>query len=234
MLKPKIFFLHFAGGNKYSYNFIKPFLLNFEICVLELPGRGDRIHEPLLNNFEEAANDLLRQILYQLSGEHFIIFGHSMGAALAFYITYKLEKLGKKPLFIIESGNPGPGVVVRENYSSLGDDAFCDVLKKMGGIPEAFFYELDLMNFYLPILRSDFQIVDETQFLVNFKVASPIIAMMGEEEEYANSIANWSKHTYSEFKEFVLKGGHFFIYMHPEAISRIINLNYGKYSVFSN
>ena len=50
-LKPQLFLLHFAGGNKYSFNFLKKYLESaFELVSIELPGRGDRMSEKLITD----------------------------------------------------------------------------------------------------------------------------------------------------------------------------------------
>src|ERR1043166_8245649 len=87
MKKPQLFLLHFAGGNCYSFQFMMPLLRDFEVVSLELPGRGKRINEPLVTNFDLAANDILRQLRQKLASSSFLIYGHSMGAYLALRVS---------------------------------------------------------------------------------------------------------------------------------------------------
>ena len=76
--------LHFAGGSCYSFSFIAPILESqFEVIQLELPGRGKRMDEVLLTDFDAAARDVAQQILEKLDDQDFLIFGHSMGASLS-------------------------------------------------------------------------------------------------------------------------------------------------------
>ncbi len=71
MNKPQLFLLHFAGGNRYSFQFLLPQLSAFNVVALELPGRGNRLNEPLLDNFNEAASDLYQQVTDRLVAPHF-------------------------------------------------------------------------------------------------------------------------------------------------------------------
>ena len=76
----QLFLLHFAGGSCYSFDFLKQHLdSRFEFIPLELPGRGRRTNENLLNNKEKAINDYLAQIKLIRNGEPYVIYGHSMG-----------------------------------------------------------------------------------------------------------------------------------------------------------
>ncbi len=52
MKKTQLFLLHFAGGNYYSFRFMFPQLNEFEIIPVELPGRGKRMKENLLKDFD--------------------------------------------------------------------------------------------------------------------------------------------------------------------------------------
>src|SRR5262249_8544650 len=110
MKRPQLFLLHFAGGNCYSFQFIMPLLQRFEIIPLELPGRGRRMKESLLKDFDLAAQDIYHQLTGKLTSASFIIYGHSMGAYLALRVANMLEKAGKFPAFVIVSGNAGPGI----------------------------------------------------------------------------------------------------------------------------
>jgi external thioesterase TEII len=47
MEKPQLFLLHFAGGSCYSFQFMLPYLKDFNVLPIELPGRGRRIKESL-------------------------------------------------------------------------------------------------------------------------------------------------------------------------------------------
>ena len=93
MSKPDLFLLHYAGGNVYSFNFIKPYLNGqFNFIPIELPGRGKRMREDLLFNKDLAVKDVLNQILENLNSNPFLIYGHSMGASIGFSVINELEE----------------------------------------------------------------------------------------------------------------------------------------------
>lgn len=222
MKKNQIFLLHFAGGNQYSYQFLKPFLQEYDVKCLELPGRGRRIEEKLLFDFDLAAEDLYNQIIESLTSPDFLIFGHSMGARLSLRIVKMLENSGKFPWGLYVSGNAGPGMGSKTKRYLLNQDEFLQELKNIGGVSTDFFENEDLFSFFEPILRADFEIA-EKDLITEFQVVkTPIYAMMGSDEPYADRIENWRNFTSSEFLYKILEGNHFFIHKHPGAIANFI------------
>lgn len=219
--KKQIFLLHFAGGSTYSYDFLKPFLQGYEFHPLELPGRGKRVTESFVNSIDAAINDYVQQILSLRNGAPFLVFGHSMGAMIGAYLTSELEKRKHFPVKFIAGGNPGPGCFVYKKRSALPDAEFLKELKDMGGMPEDFFKHKGLIDYFIPILKSDFKVLEDDEERPIPQLKTSIIAMMGDEEEKVGLIDNWSKLTTGECKTMVVKGSHFFILKMGAKISAI-------------
>ena len=229
MQKPKLILLHFAGGNCYSFNFLNPFLTSFEVLTPELPGRGMRSGEKLIVDFELGAKDLFNQVNSFLSDDTpFIIYGHSMGGYFALKLTSMLENIGKRPACLFVSGNGGPGSDPnKERYKLQGED-FVAELRKLGGVPEEVIKEKEMLQFFEPILRSDFQLAAENGLETLDPVNVPIYALMGDKEETVEQISGWSKFTKNEFQSDVWEGGHFFIQQHPQKLGQLIKSFYEK------
>ena len=152
MKKPQLFLIHFAGGNRYSFQFMMPLLLAFEVISLELPGRGKRMNEPLLDDFDAAAKDLYKEVITQLTASEFLIYGHSMGAYLALRVTNMLEETGRYPIRIIVSGNAGPRKQASDKKLRylLARQDFIEELTTLGGLPPELIENKDLFNFFEP------------------------------------------------------------------------------------
>jgi surfactin synthase thioesterase subunit len=222
MINAQLFLLHFAGGNNYSFQFIRPFLGDFEFTPLELPGRGKRMRESLIRNLSDAANDVCRQLLMNQRSPHFIIYGHSMGATLALKAAALLEELGKYPLHIIVSGNPGPHVTPHSKKYLLPDARFREELRRIGGMPDEVLANEELFNFFAPIIKADFEVVEKMEDVVWTPVRTPVYAIMGDKEECADRIDNWARFTVSDFRSEIMEGNHFFIYDHAQEIAAVI------------
>lgn len=168
MKKLQLFLIHFAGGNCYSYNLLKTLLTAyFDVEVLELPGRGKRITEPLIKDSVLASTDLYIQLKSKLMGSEYLIYGHGMGAILGFLVTKKMEQEMRSPMHLIVTGNNGPGRLREKCRYNMPTTLFVQELKKLGGIPNELFENEELFRFYEPILRADFEIVEkESEILV--------------------------------------------------------------------
>lgn len=234
--KPQIFFLHFAGGNCYSYNFLKNRLgNNFELNSLELPGRGKRFSECALLDFNSAVIDYVNQIKQLRNSKPYLIYGHSMGATLGLFVTKQMERILDGPILLMVSGNAGPGAkevdengveVKKEKRYLMNDSSFKEELIKLGGIPEEILENNELYAFFNPIMRSDFEILEKEEISQDIKLKTEIYALMGTEEVSSKSIENWRKFTFLNFQFKTLSGDHFFIHEHVDEIVTIIN----KYS----
>lgn len=222
MKRPQLFLLHFAGGNCYSFQAMIPLLGDFEVVPLELPGRGRRMHEDLLKDYDLAARDFYDQIMKKLNTSNFVIYGHSMGAYLALTVSAMLEKAGKPPLFLCVSGNPGPGITLDKKRYLMNHEEFVDELRKIGGVPEEVLLDKDLFGFFEPILRADFEIVEKQEIKVESAISVRLCALMGTREQNVDKIMNWSRFTLADFDYEILEGGHFFIYDHLPRIAHNI------------
>ncbi|RLJ72734.1 thioesterase II family protein [Pedobacter alluvionis] len=229
MKKPQLFLLHFAGGNCHSFQFLLPYLNDFSVIPLELPGRGKRVNEDLLTDFDTAAQDILKQLISKLSGGDFLIYGHSMGAKLTLRVANLLENAGIQPAYLIVSGNAGPGISEGKTTYLLDNEGFMAALAKLGGVPAEVMEDKELMEFFEPILRTDFKIAENNNMKDETPVNTPLFAMMGTEEEHVNEIRNWKKFTTSTFEHQVLEGNHFFIHQHSAQIAKILKQCYAKY-----
>lgn len=228
MPKPQLFLLHFAGGNCFSFQAMTAALNDFEVISLELPGRGRRMDEALLTDFDLAARDFYDQISRRLTAPVFLIYGHSMGAYLALRVTHMLESSGKTPEYLIVSGNPGPGVRDNKKRYLLTGDAFVSELKKLGGVPEEFLMNKELFDFFEPILRADFEVSEKNALDMEPAVMAPIFAVMGSQEDNVEKISNWSRFTRSHFQYEIMEGDHFFIFQHADKIARVVRESYKR------
>ena len=211
----KVFFLPFAGGSKYSYNgFFSEAPNDIDVVRVELPGRGSRLSEPLLENIDDLVDDVLKQIGPHLR-EPYAIFGHSMGALLAFLITKKIINNGAaEPKHLFVSGCKAPSVIRgSEIRSSLPREVFISRLKEYGGSPDSVLNNEELMIFFEPILRADFKVVESFKYKLSEPMNIPIDVFIGEAENISYEDAySWSKETHEEVCVTTYPGRHFFIF----------------------
>ncbi len=226
--RTQLFLLHFAGGSCYSFEFLKKHISDVDFIALELPGRGKRFNEKLLKKKSKAIDDYVEQIKKARNDNPFILFGHSMGATLALSVANKLAVLhNDSPMAIIVSGNAGPGKHDDDRSDTkrylMDDINFKKELQQLGGVPDEVIENEELFELFSPIMRADFEVLEKDNFSERgIKLNVPISAIMGSEEKTNWNITNWKNFTNSRFDSKIVAGNHFFIYDHPQIISKLI------------
>ncbi|QSB25094.1 thioesterase II family protein [Flavobacterium sp. CLA17] len=233
----QLFLLHFAGGNVFSFEFLRKESTNVDFIPLELPGRGKRHRENLIKNKDEAIADYCSQIKSLRNGEPYMIYGHSMGATLGLSVAAQMESAGDGPQSLIVSGNAGPGIKKRKDivHHQLDDLNFKKELLSLGGIPEGISENEELFDYFLPIMRADFECLEKSFFSEKgLKLNIPIHALMGAGEETCHQIENWKNFTNHTFTSEIWDGNHFFIYKNAAALAHIFTSSVQKYLIHPN
>lgn len=231
--KPKIIAIPFAGGNKYSFSEIQKHIVqDFEWITLELPGRGSRFSEPLLDRLTDMVNDLYKNIQIHISRGDYILCGHSMGTLLGYELVKKMIKNNLKLprcLFFTGRGAPAYSSLINKK-SILPQNSFWEEITKIGGMPKDILDQSDLLEVYYPILKNDFKAVENyvyTKTETPFSI--PIHILMGEdeigEEEEQTSVHDmkaWANETNAPCSFEVVPGNHFFVLDEAKMIAQKI------------
>ncbi|MBF0135028.1 MAG: thioesterase [Magnetococcales bacterium] len=221
-----LFALPFAGGSVYSYRPLQVLLpKNLNFISLELPGHGQRIREPLLTDLDAMVDDILTQMRPDLDGSPYAIYGHSMGGLLSYLLLHRLGSVGVPlPVHWVVSGARSPSRIHRSRrQATLSREAFFSVLNRLEGLPREVLADRELMNFFEPILRADFQAVDDYQHRARPPLTIPLTVLHGTNDQMVNDaeIAGWATEVTGETEFFRFSGNHFFISTHAIEVARI-------------
>ena len=211
----RIVALPFAGGNSWSYRPLEPSL--DPITVVDYPGHGRRMAEPLLESVPAIARDVAT--LGRAAGwaaEPFILLGHSMGAQVAAYAASEL----------LSRGAPLRGVVVSGSTPLWVDDDDDDEVP-IYELPEGDFLDKvresqwntdpldhpELRALAVPILRADYRACRTDGVAPPPPVDVPVLAICGTDDEDVEkpSFARWSELAAGPFDVEWFPGGHFFL-----------------------
>ena len=133
----KIIAIPFAGGNRYSFKKLEKYVSSpIQWVTIELPGRGARFNEPILEDITTMVKDLFEQIKPHIEQETYMIYGHSMGTLLGYELTKMLiQKQCKLPECLFFSGRGAPKTAKFKGKSSLPKEEFWKEVEEMGGLP---------------------------------------------------------------------------------------------------
>lgn len=210
----KIFCFHHAGGNAGVYRkwTLNKGEKNF-VCV-ELPGKGTRRHEPFVNDFSEILPTLAENIVKVALNKKFTLFGHSMGAAMAFYVANYIEKqFNIHPDKIIAAGRQAPQDEDPSEFKSyMNDDALIAELKKYNATPPEILENKELLQFILPEVRKDYKL-NESLIYHGEHVDTPIYLHAGTMDIGATReiMSHWNYVTTQGTKFTEFNGDHFFV-----------------------
>ncbi|BFO16870.1 hypothetical protein SHKM778_32580 [Streptomyces sp. KM77-8] len=98
---------HAGGSASYFFPVSRRLSSVADVLVVQYPGRQDRRREPCLGSVADLADALAGELL-PLRGGPLVLFGHSLGATVAFEVARRLEAEGAPPLALFASGRRAP------------------------------------------------------------------------------------------------------------------------------
>lgn len=222
----KLFCIPHSGASAQGYfQWKKRIDPGITLCPLELPGRGKRFKEPFFESVQQAAVDLAGQIRELTApGDTYALFGHSMGALLAFETYYHLEA-DRRPAHIFFCGRKAPQD--REGptaFYRLPDEAFLEIVYRFGGNTRQLLKHDRMRCIFLPILRADFRLVETYAWKPRKeKLACPFTVILGRRDEStAGADRNlWLEH--GKGRVLTVEGDHFFLFEQPEELLNILH-----------
>ena len=151
---------HYAGGGASVFNkWVEKIPAEFDIVAVQLPGRENRFNEEPHRNHKEAVLAIYEDFKL-LNDKPYVIFGHSMGALLAYEFTKLLiEKNKKLPEQLFLAGKSAPSIPRRmAPIHHLPEDLFLEEISRYGGIPKEILQDSEIRSFFLPTLKADFEL----------------------------------------------------------------------------
>ena len=149
------------------------------------------------------------------SGIRFSLFGHSLGAILAYTVTlYLLDDYGLAPDCLIVAGRQAPGDEDPSPYrTSMGKDALADELRSLGHTPTELLDNDEYREFLLSMIYNDY-LLGESYHGTRRVLPIPIHAFCSDSDRDAGDtvMSRWKLVTSKDFKLTRMNGDHFFIF----------------------
>ena len=217
--------LPYAGGSAAIYQpWAAALPADVELWVAQLPGRGRRFGEPCAERIDQLLDGLAPALA--TSECAYALFGHSMGAALAFELARRARRDGAPAAaYLLVSGLRAPGCAPREEIHALPDDAFVAELRKLGGMRDEVLREPELLSVLLPMLRADLRLVATWKSAREPPLSMPIAAFGGLSDAAVPvaDLESWREHTLAGFSVHLFPGGHFFLHEAREALIALLS-----------
>jgi surfactin synthase thioesterase subunit len=210
----RLFCLPHAGSGSAPFYRWKRELQGIDVCPVRLPGRDMRLGESSIADAGELADALMDSTAQYLDAPY-AIFGHSMGALLAYEWARRIEQAGsRRPSCLFVSGREAVHLPWRHRaLHGLGDAEFVDEVRaRYGGMPEDFLADRELREMFLPILRADFRLVETYRHENSARLSCPVMAFAGDDDAGVaqQGLLRWAELTSGNFSARRFAGGHFY------------------------
>lgn len=179
-----------------------------------------------------SADKLVAQLVDAIgpeTGTPFALFGHSMGAVLAYDVACALVASGRPPTHLIVSAHVPAHLIELKPHSThvarMSDRDLRDYLAANGGLGGEQFADEDLLAILLSLLRADLTVCESYRWTPRPPLNIPITAVGGQRDPNAPArlLERWSELTAAGFRCRLLPGGHQYLYDDPVAVTDAVS-----------
>jgi surfactin synthase thioesterase subunit len=195
--------------------------------IVRLPGREDRIADPVITSARVAADLVALEIAARAGELPFALLGHSLGALLAFEMSRALRRVGRRlPMLLFVSAAHAPERF-RTQVSARSSMSRADLvaaLRRSGGTPDTVLENEELLQLILPAFEADRRLAAAYLYEVDRPLPFPIVALQATEDANVSrsDLQSWSKQTSSDFSIRAYHGDHFSVVRDAADITSIV------------
>lgn len=206
-------FPHAGGSAGYYLPLLRPVAAWAQVAVVQYPGRQDRADEQPIPSIRGLARHVAG-VLRESGASRLALFGHSMGALVAFETALLLDREGAASpahLFVSAHGSPSrhhPGPPGHADAPAVVAE-----LRRLGGTDQRVLAHPALLARLLPALRSDYAAVLAYRYQPGDRATCGVTALVGDRDPRTaiQDAQAWSTLTSGPFELRVLPGGHFYL-----------------------
>ncbi len=170
--------------------------------------------EPPYRNVAEAARNLVDDVAAALGEQaRTVVFGHSLGAVLAYELVHLLSARGVRVERLVVSGSPGPWTQRERRATGLDGEEFLARVEEFAGFRHEALDHPEMRELILPVLQADCEMHENYVPSTDEPVSVPILSMRGSSDGLvgAEQAQEWQRATTGEFGYAELPGDHMYL-----------------------
>ncbi|WP_326946904.1 thioesterase domain-containing protein [Amycolatopsis sp. NBC_01307] len=182
---------------------------------LQLPGRERLVDEAPYTDLHAAADGLLPKAMEIAADGPVAVFGHCLGAVIAFELTQRMTAAGATVLHLFTSASRGPwtGSPPWQGSAALSDDEFLKLVRDLTGYWHPAFDIPEMRELLLPAIRADFRMYEDYAPRSRQPLDVPITAVCADHDLVVShdEAARWADATTGRFEILDVTGDHMYI-----------------------
>ncbi|MFG2346881.1 thioesterase II family protein [Streptomyces phaeochromogenes] len=207
--------LPYAGGTPSVYRGWSAELGDgVHVVPVLLPGRGVRVKEMPYTAMGPLVSDLADALVELELAHDYALFGHSMGALLAYEVACELRDRGRpEPTHLFVSGSKAPHLYGDRRDHELSDAELRQLVSDLGGLGADDTIGSSYLERRLPVLRADLTVCETYRWAPRHPLRCPMTAFSATQDPIApaHETEAWRVHTRGSLLRHHVEGDHFFL-----------------------
>ena len=230
-------FIHHAGGSASAYlPFVRHLPAGWRVVGLELPARFPFVKQAACRSMTEAVDWMMKAVQAEVSGP-FAVFGHSMGALVAYELARELEERGAPPVWLGLSASAAPHLAAGQRRHHWPHERLLRFMRHLGGTPDELWRQPHVVERMAHCLRNDLAIVDTYEHRGGPPLRTPMSVYSGTADPVTGDaqMRPWIGHASSLVSYRTWPGGHFYLFEQLDDVcARIVDDVHSVMSVESS
>lgn len=178
----------------------------------------------LCDNFVQLI-DLYYKNLITILKKDSILFGHSMGGTIAYFLAKKIAEKNPEltPKKLIFSAAAAPDHMKNKRLSDKENEIIFKEIKRIGTMPEELTDNQELVDYFAPMLRADYKILEEISEIEVQKIDIPTFFIICHKDSLTScqTILKWKDYLDSKISFYMMPAdaGHMYLKKYKEVVA---------------
>ncbi len=215
-----------AGGGAAAYRWLAKSLAanDVDTFVVQYPQRADRRSHPAADTIEALALELFEAGDWHMTAP-LTLFGHCMGAVVAFEFARIAERTGVPVRALWASSGQAPSTVAASGPLPTTDgDVLADMVD-LGGTDPVLLEDEEFVELLVKAVKADYRALSGYSCSPDVRIRANIHAVGGDRDHRISRemLTSWETHTSGRFMLSHFDGGHFYLTDHLDAVARMVS-----------